>query len=104
MMSIITGLSGNEIYCLALKGYRPGNIVVGNSIYSLGFVRSIGTSMKFMLGGELAQVTQLRIASETTSYSWHRVYNLKIRLISNNMDFHEKVLRTRCRRGNDNFL
>ena len=33
---MMTGLSGNEIYCLAQKGWAPGNIVVGNSVYSLG--------------------------------------------------------------------
>ncbi len=34
---LMTGLSGNEIYCLAQKGYSPGNIVVGNSVHSLGW-------------------------------------------------------------------
>ena len=37
-MSIMTGLSGNEMYCLHLKGLSPGELVVGNSVYSLGFV------------------------------------------------------------------
>ena len=40
---MLTGLSGNEIYCLAQKGWVPGNIVVGNSVHSLGFVRSVGS-------------------------------------------------------------
>src|SRR5437867_24538 len=35
---MMSGLSGNEIYCLAQKGWTPGNIVVGNSVYSLGFL------------------------------------------------------------------
>jgi hypothetical protein len=38
---LMTGLSGNEIYCLAQLGYEPGNIVVGNSVHSLGLVRGI---------------------------------------------------------------
>lgn len=58
-MAVTTGLSGNEMFCLAKKGYTPGNIVVGNSVYSLGLLRSIGTGFKSMLGGELTQVTQL---------------------------------------------
>ena len=33
-MAMVTGLSGNEIYCMALKNYRPGEIVVGNSVNS----------------------------------------------------------------------
>ena len=30
-MAKVTGLSGNEIYCLALKQYSAGELVVGNS-------------------------------------------------------------------------
>ena len=41
-MGIMTGLSGNEMYCLALKGYTPGSLVIGNSVYSLGFLGSLG--------------------------------------------------------------
>ncbi len=56
---LMSGLSGNEIYCLAQKGWSPGNIVVGNSVYSLGFVRSITSGLKTLAGGEIASVTQL---------------------------------------------
>jgi len=58
-MTVTTGLSGNEIFCLAQKGYTPGNIVVGNSVYSLGLISSVGTGFKSILGGELEQVTKL---------------------------------------------
>ena len=58
-MAVLTGLSGNEIYCLHLKGLKPGNLVIGNSIYSLGFVGGLGTGFKTMLGGEVTQVTDL---------------------------------------------
>ena len=37
-MPIMTGLSGNEIYCLGLKKFAPGELVVGNSVHSLGFL------------------------------------------------------------------
>ncbi len=56
---LMTGLSGNEIYCLAQKGFSPGNIVVGNSVHSLGFVRGITSGLKTLTGGEIGSVTQL---------------------------------------------
>src|SRR4029077_147704 len=56
---LMTGLSGNEIYCLAQKGYAPGNIVVGNSVHSLGFVRGITSGLKTLSGGEVGSITQL---------------------------------------------
>ncbi|STX28695.1 Domain of uncharacterised function (DUF74) [Legionella beliardensis] len=58
-MAVITGLSGNEIFCLAQKGFIPGNIVVGNSVHSLGVIGSVGSNLKAMLGGELTQITRL---------------------------------------------
>ena len=56
---LMTGLSGNEIYCLSLKGYAPGNIVVGNSVHSLGLVRGITSGLKTLSGGEIGSITQL---------------------------------------------
>ena len=32
-MPVMTGLSGNEMYCLHLKGMKPGDLVIGNSAY-----------------------------------------------------------------------
>ncbi len=57
-MAKVTGLSGNEIYCLALKGLWPGELVVGNSVNSMGFLGSIGAGMRNLLGGEVPQVTE----------------------------------------------
>ena len=57
-MAKVTGLSGNEIYCLSLKGYSAGELVVGNSINSMGFLGSLGAGFKNMLGGEIPQVTE----------------------------------------------
>jgi len=57
-MAKVTGLSGNEIYCLALKGLSPGELVVGNSVNSMGFLGSIGAGMRNLLGGEVPQVTE----------------------------------------------
>ena len=56
---ILTGLSGNELYCLAQKGWTPGDIVVGNSVYSLGLVRSLTSGLKTLAGGEVEGITQL---------------------------------------------
>src|SRR5436853_5792512 len=56
---LITGLSGNELYCLAQKGWAPGNIVVGNSVYSLGVIRGFTSGLQTLAGGEIASVTEL---------------------------------------------
>ena len=54
---LMTGLSGNEIYCLAQKGFDPGNIVVGNSVHSLGLVRGFTSGLKTLSGGEIGSIT-----------------------------------------------
>jgi len=54
----VTGLSGNEIYCMALKNYAPGEIVVGNSVNSMGFLGAMAAGFKGVGGGEISQVTQ----------------------------------------------
>src|SRR5215471_21319825 len=56
-MPAITGFSGHEIYCLSLKGMTPGELVVGNAVYSLGFVGSLGAGLSNIMGGEVEQVT-----------------------------------------------
>jgi uncharacterized protein YbjQ (UPF0145 family) len=58
-MAIITGLSGNEMYCLKEKGYSAGNLVIGNSVFSLGFVGSLTSSFKTIGGGEIHELTEL---------------------------------------------
>ena len=57
-MARVSGLSGNEIYCLAKKGYTAGELVVGNSVNSMGFLGSLGAGLNNILGGEIPQVTQ----------------------------------------------
>ncbi|MCE9566420.1 MAG: heavy metal-binding domain-containing protein [Planctomycetes bacterium] len=56
---IVSGLSGNEIFVLAEKGWAPGSIVVGNSVQSLGVVGSLSSGLKTLAGGEIANLTQL---------------------------------------------
>lgn len=58
-MPIMTGLSGNEIYCLALKGLTPGELVIGNSVFSMGFLGSLTAVGRNLIGGEVTEVTQI---------------------------------------------
>lgn len=58
-MTIITGLSGNEIFCLQSYGLTPGDLVIGNSVISLGLLNSVGSGLKTLVGGEVHQVTQI---------------------------------------------
>jgi uncharacterized protein YbjQ (UPF0145 family) len=43
---------------MALKNYAPGELVVGNSVNSMGFLRGISAGFKGLAGGEITQVTQ----------------------------------------------
>ena len=55
----VCSLSGNEVFCLGQKGFSPGDIVVGNSVRSLGVVGSVGSSLRTLAGGEVENVTAL---------------------------------------------
>jgi uncharacterized protein YbjQ (UPF0145 family) len=55
----ISGLSGNEVFCLAQKGYRAGDLAVGNSVRSLGFAGAVGSQLQTLAGGEIGNITQL---------------------------------------------
>lgn len=67
-MTFTTGLSGNEIFCLAQKGYTPGNIVVGNSVHSLGLIGGIGAGIRALVGGEIEQITNLIEEGRQTAF------------------------------------
>jgi uncharacterized protein YbjQ (UPF0145 family) len=56
---VYTGLSGNEIYCLHQIGLQPGDMVVGNSVFSMGLLGSIGSSFRGVVGGEVTQYTEI---------------------------------------------
>lgn len=71
--AVISGLSGNEMYCVDLLGYRPGNLLIGNSVYSLGFLGSIGSGIRSIVGGEVGQVTS--IISEGRHLALQRLVN-----------------------------
>src|SRR5687768_14547785 len=55
----VSGLSGNEIFCLANKGWAPGGIVIGNSVQSLGLIGGIASGLKSIAGGEITNLTSL---------------------------------------------
>lgn len=54
-----SGLSGNEMYCAYLLGYLPGNLLIGNSVFSMGVIGGIGSSIKTAVGGEIHQFTDM---------------------------------------------
>ena len=58
-MAVMTGLSGNEIFCLAKKGYSPGDLVIGNSVFSMGFLGSLSAIGGNIVGGEVEEITQV---------------------------------------------
>jgi uncharacterized protein YbjQ (UPF0145 family) len=70
-MTRMTGLTGNEMFCLDLKGLSAGDLVLGNSVYSMGFMGAIGASLQGIVGGEVSQVTD--VISEGRHLSQHRL-------------------------------
>src|SRR5882757_7577271 len=58
-MPTMTGLSGNEMFCLHLKGMTPGDLVIGNSVWSMGFLGSLAAAGRGFLGGEISQITSI---------------------------------------------
>lgn len=57
--TVYSGLSGNEMYCIKQIGYRPGNILVGNSVFAMGLLGGMKSSIRTAVGGEITQVTNM---------------------------------------------
>jgi uncharacterized protein YbjQ (UPF0145 family) len=55
----LTGLSGNEIYCMRLKGLTPSGVVIGNGIQSMGFLGGVRSVCRGIVGGEIPDVTRM---------------------------------------------
>jgi uncharacterized protein YbjQ (UPF0145 family) len=55
----VSGMSGNELYCLAQKDLWPGEIALGNSVFSLGLGGAISAFGQAIAGGELSNLSQL---------------------------------------------
>lgn len=54
-----SGLSGNEMYCVNLLGFLPGDLLVGNSVFSMGFLGGLGSGIRTFVGGEITQYTNM---------------------------------------------
>lgn len=86
----ISGMSGNEIFCLAQKGLYPGEITVGNSVCSLGLGGALGSFGRSIAGGEITQITQLisegrhaaitRMEAEAQKHGAHGVTGVESKL------------------------
>ena len=66
--SVFSGLSGNEMYCASMLGYRPGNLLVGNSVFSMGVLGSLRTMTKGLIGGEVTAFTEMIKEGRDLSY------------------------------------
>src|SRR5258708_3286571 len=67
-MAVMTGLSGNEMYCLHQKGLQAGDLVIGNSVFSVGVIGSLGSGLKTLAGGEVTQITSVIHEGRLKSY------------------------------------
>ncbi len=65
----VTGLSGNEIYCLNKLGMTPGQLCVGNSVLALGVGGGIFAAIANMAGGEVDTVTQIVHDGRTRAFN-----------------------------------
>ncbi len=61
----VSGLSGNEIFCLSKLNMKPGQLCVGNSVVAIGLARGIGAGLSTLGGGEVTEVTSLRSLDAT---------------------------------------
>ena len=66
--SKVTGLSGNEIFCLKKMNYNPGQLCIGNSVVSLGIGKSITGGLSTLAGGEITQITELIYSGRKNSF------------------------------------
>lgn len=55
----VSGVSGNEIYCLHKLGMTPGQLCLGNSVVAIGVGRGVGAGLSTLGGGEVEEVTRL---------------------------------------------
>jgi uncharacterized protein YbjQ (UPF0145 family) len=95
----LTGLSGNEIYCMRLKGLIPSGVVIGNSIQSMGFLGGVRSAFRGIVGGEIPDVTRMihegreaaftRMRAEANREQVHGVVGVtsELRNLSGNSEF-----------------
>ena len=95
----LTGLSGNEIYCMRLKVLTPSGVVIGNSIQSMGFLGGVRSLFRGIVGGEIPDVTRMihegreaafvRMRAEADRAEVHGVVGVtsELRNLSGNSEF-----------------
>jgi uncharacterized protein YbjQ (UPF0145 family) len=54
-----SGLSGNEMYCAYLLGFSPADLLIGNSVFSMGFIGSMRANVRTVVGGEIKTITDM---------------------------------------------
>ena len=64
-MVFTSDLSTSDFWLLRQAGYVPLGLVIGNSVYSMGFLGSMATSIKGVIKGELGPITQLMHEAKT---------------------------------------
>ncbi len=65
----VTGLSGNEIFCLDKMKMKPGHLCVGNSVFSLGLAKSLTSGLKVLSGGEIPEFTKMIHEGRANAYA-----------------------------------
>lgn len=68
-MPVMTGLSGNEMWCLSKKGLYAGDLIIGNSVFSMGLMGSLGSGIRSLIGGEVTPVTEIVHEGRLNAYS-----------------------------------
>lgn len=64
-MVFTSDLSTSDFWLLRQAGYAPLGLVIGNSVYSMGVLGSMATSIKGVIKGELGPITQLMHEAKT---------------------------------------
>ncbi len=65
----VSGLSGNEIYCLHQIGQTPGQLCIGNSVVAIGVGGGIGAGLSTLGGGEVTEITKLVREGRSNSFA-----------------------------------
>lgn len=65
----VTGLSGNEIFCLKKLGMTPGQLCIGNSVVAIGVTRGFSAGLSTLGGGEVTEITELVHKGRVNAYN-----------------------------------
>lgn len=90
---VMSGLSGNEVYCMAMLGLTPGDLIIGNSVYSMGVLGGLKTDVRTAFGGELHSYSQMVAEGRQRSFDRLRQEQLQcgsegVTGVNNDLIFH----------------